>query len=146
MRRKYRKLFLWSALISAVIFCWVGWAGMEPVDATRVPDHFYLLVYLLVWTPHLLAFLLVVYACRVNITAVIVALIGSALVACIPWAEQACRETEGLEFRFNNALMACMWCLVSYGMVVLSIFGVAKAADSSRSNQPDSAPAQGTIP
>jgi hypothetical protein len=60
----------------------------------------------------------------VNTAAVVVGLIGAAVVAWMPWAEQATRQTRGFEYKFDNAVRAGMYLLVSYGTALLSAFGV----------------------
>jgi len=108
------------AWVPAFGLCVLGWSGITPLG----PEPLSTRSYILIGAPHLSLIGVAFWAGRVNIAAVAVALLGSAIAAYCPWAEHENRRTEGFEWRFDSAVGFGMYCAMGYGVACLSAFGV----------------------
>src|SRR5262249_32483215 len=144
MSTRLRIVLRLLACAGAVILCRVRCDGIAPIDPERVPKNFDALTI----TPHVLSVLVVLWAIRVNLAAIIVALIGASLVAWMPWwDQQANRQTEGFEHNFDNAVGAGFCLMGTYGIVLLTAFCVfiARVVGKELDQAPTSPPAGSSL-
>jgi hypothetical protein len=121
MYSKGWKVVSWTAWVPAVVLCVVGLRGITPLEPNHPPGE---VGRALLELPHLLGVVVVFLACRANLAAVVIALLGCAVGAYVPWLEQTSRQTEGFEYDFNNFLGWTMCCGANWGILLFSSIGV----------------------